>query len=180
MSNPLLIVLLVVVIFFVIYFIVKRNRTDGYDYESPIKIKSLSFPVYKGPELNRNCKEYRLPAPRSPFHIKSFSYPEYKMPAEYDFSKCGGDGFDFAEGYSFDNSDYQYFPPTLPYEKEYFECVKKECGGSDEDQQCLYRCYVKSHRKAMENQDIPGLVCARWWTDPERYNNCLTWAYSHI
>nr|QBK85700.1 MAG: hypothetical protein LCMAC101_02950 [Marseillevirus LCMAC101] len=57
--------------------------------------------------------------------------------------------------FKFDNSDYQYDPPPITVQNNYYKGIQNECGGNTYDYDCLEKVHLKAFRGDMDK--IPGL-----------------------
>lgn len=80
------------------------------------------------------------------------------------------------------NKDYQYFPPNIETQDDYYDCILKECGGNTYDFACLEACHIKSFRKNLTETgpatwDAQTWVCGQF-SDKDSFYKCLDRVYS--
>ncbi len=80
--------------------------------------------------------------------------------------------------FKFDNTMYQYDPPSIDLQEDYFKCIARECGGNTHDYNCLEKCHLKAFRRDMMTLDRVDLVCHNYRNDEDAYYRCLDEVYA--
>jgi len=84
----------------------------------------------------------------------------------------------FPENLELDSSMYQYSQPSLPKERNYYECVSEECAGNTQDYNCLEKCKLMTFRKGMGTMDTKDWVCFPFAENEDAYYKCLSEVYA--
>jgi len=102
-----------------------------------------------------------------------FTFKTYSTPSQV-FS--GGKA---SKGATFDNSEYQTYPPSVDLQEDYYGCIASECGGNTFDYGCLQQCHLKAFRRYMATPDHADWVCYRKRHDEKAYYECLANVYAN-
>lgn len=80
-------------------------------------------------------------------------------------------------GVNVTNKDYQYSNPNPLKEGCYFQCLKDNCKGNPDKQDCSHKCIVKclSHN----GHGLPERLCEEHKGDVKDYAKCLIRVYSN-
>jgi len=101
-----------------------------------------------------------------------FTFKTYPTPSQ---TFSGGKA---PTGSTFDNSEYQTYPPSIDLQEDYYGCIAQECGGNTFDYPCLQRCHLKSYRRYMSTPDHADWVCYYKRHNEDEYYSCLANVYS--
>jgi len=83
------------------------------------------------------------------------------------------------KGATFNNSEYQTYPPSVDIQEDYYGCIARECGGDTFDYPCLQKCHLKSYRRYMSTPDHADWVCYYKRHNEDDYYKCLANVYSN-
>jgi len=103
-----------------------------------------------------------------------FTFKTYPTPSQTFSGPIKG-----PEGGSFNNSEYQTYPPSTDIQGDYYSCIAEECDGNTFDYPCLQRCHLKSYRRHMTTPDHADWVCYSHRHDEDKYYECLANVYAN-
>lgn len=109
---------------------------------------------------NRSNFTYNTP---SGFSIKTYPTPSQELP---EYPKL-------PQGATFNNSQYQTFPPSIDLQEQYYQCIAKECKGDTFDYPCLQRCRLKTYRRDLTTPNVDDWVCYYHRHNEDKYYKCL-------
>lgn len=106
------------------------------------------------------------------WNSSGFTFKTYQTPSQYS-------GLPSKKGVgTFNNSEYQTYPPSVDLQSDYYKCIASECDGNTFDYPCLQRCHLKNYRRGMATPDHADWVCYYKRHNEDEYYACLANVYS--